>query len=86
VSVILQVNTTLRSLSLVNHKFGEESVQLIAKALALNGALTSLSLRGSCIGDRGAIALARALKANTRLTSLNLRRCRVSRVPKRRFA
>lgn len=50
VASVLAVNTSLTSLYLHNHSLHEESVVLIAKALASNTCVKQLSLKGSQIG------------------------------------
>ena len=69
---MLQVNTTLHTLSLGNTGLGTEGVQKIADALKGNRALAMLNLQTNNLCKEAVGALAEALQSNTTLRGLDL--------------
>lgn len=63
---------TLEELHLDTNQVDDESVEDIAKMLAVNKSLRVVNLGANRIGDAGAAALAEMLKDNTTLQELNL--------------
>jgi Ran GTPase-activating protein (RanGAP) involved in mRNA processing and transport len=72
VSVGLQLNPTLLSLSLSCNIMGDSGVAAIAEALKVNSILRILDLGYNEVGDSGAAAIAEALKVNSSLQKLGL--------------
>ncbi|XP_077551113.1 uncharacterized protein LOC144164482 [Haemaphysalis longicornis] len=72
-ALLLQNNTTLRSVSLQRTKIQAKGAIAIASALQTNTTLSALRVASNNIGPRGAQALADALKANNSLLVLDLR-------------
>ncbi|GLD99214.1 hypothetical protein PINS_up007932 [Pythium insidiosum] len=69
---MLQVNDTLRALSLGKHQLTDHGAQVLAERLLDNHALQSLSLRANRIGATGASALAALLLRHDALTEFDL--------------
>lgn len=65
-------NTTLTSLTLSGHGFGDEGAKYLADALTHNTTLTYLDLSGNNITSKGAGYLDTALTTNTTLKRLEL--------------
>jgi hypothetical protein len=72
VSIGMQLNTTLLSLSLSCNAIGNAGVAAIAETLKVNSSLQKLVLCYNNIGASGAAAIAKALKVNSSLQKLDL--------------
>ncbi|KAH9369363.1 hypothetical protein HPB48_022454 [Haemaphysalis longicornis] len=72
-ALLLQNNTTLRSVSLQRTKIQAKGAIAIASALQTNMTLAALRVASNNIGPRGAQALADALKVNNSLLVLDVR-------------
>lgn len=69
---MLQVNDTLRSISLAKHKLTDDGAQVLAERLLDNHTLQSLVLRANLIGATGAAALAALVLEHSALAQLDL--------------
>lgn len=69
---MLQVNDTLRSLSLCKHKLTDDSAQVLAERLLDNQSLQCLVLRANAIGATGASALAALVLNHASLAQLDM--------------
>ncbi|TYZ64751.1 hypothetical protein PybrP1_004294 [[Pythium] brassicae (nom. inval.)] len=69
---MLQVNDTLRSLSLCKHKLTDDGAQVLAERLLDNRSLQCLVLRANAIGATGASALAALVLNHASLAQLDL--------------
>lgn len=83
---MLQVNDTLRSLSLAKHQLTDHGAQVLAERLLDNDTLQSLGLRANDIGATGASALAALLLRHPSLAQLDLSANRIGDHGARSFA
>eukprot|EP00808_Paulinella_micropora_P029632 g44727.t1 len=71
-SIALEVNKTLKALTLDGNEIGDEGATYISSALKMNTSLRELYMQNNNIGAEGARAFGEALKVNQTLTSLYL--------------
>ena len=74
IAAVLEANTTLTNLRLIDNNLCSACAESLATALKTNTTLTNLYLSGNNLGPAGAASLATALKTNTTLTNLYLSR------------
>jgi serine/threonine protein kinase len=68
----LQVNTSLRTLSLGANNLGAEGGKILAEALKVNTGIVALNIGGCILGPEGAEAIADAVKVNKTLEDLDI--------------
>lgn len=83
---MLQVNDTLRAISLCKHKLTDDGAQVLAERLLDNQSLQSLVLRANAIGATGASALAALVLNHASLAQLDLSANRLGDAGARAFA
>ncbi|KAJ0409907.1 hypothetical protein P43SY_005801 [Pythium insidiosum] len=83
---MLQVNETLKALSLCKHQLTDHGAQVLAERLLDNQSLQSLALRANRIGATGASALAALLLRHDALTEFDLSANRIGDAGAEAFA